>query len=93
MTETVAVTILNLWHDVIQNVFVQLPTFCLGCKHIIVPYNYDKQVGCDKFWQMIEQKNTFNNKTSAIMLYHFLPETFNKAFQGHTEAEQFQVTP
>ena len=75
MTEALAFTVLNPWCDVIQKVFAQLPSFFLGGKHTTVTYNYDKEVGGNKFCQIIGQKHAFHNETGAIIMYHFLPET------------------
>ena len=51
-----------------------------------------KEVRGRKIWQMVKQNHGFHIKTVAIMLYHFLSETFNEIFQYPTKFEQFQGT-
>ena len=59
-------------------VFAEILSTCLGSHHTIVLCDYSKEVGKQKYWEMLQQNNEFHDKPCAIVLHNVHPETLTE---------------
>lgn len=72
----------------LQKVFAEILSKFLGAHCTIVPCNYHKELGGQKYWEMLERNNDFHDNTYAIMLHNVHHETLTEEFH-HPSDKKF----
>ena len=63
-----------------REAFTCLNPSLLGVEKCLITFDYEKQVGPNKFAQMLIHNNEFNHQSSAIPIYHVHPDVLYQTY-------------